>query len=187
MILTFANIITLLRILILPFFIFFLIQKDFPASLFLFLLAIFTDWLDGYYARKKDEITVLGRMLDPIADKLFLDISYFILLFKSFPFLVLVILIKDTLIVGGWIFYHYITGSIKVIPNTIGKTTAGLEMSGIILLLLDYNSIWPNFLWHILQMPVFILLILCSFLSLVAYYIRGIKEIKGLKLKNVSS
>ena len=39
------------------------------ASLWMFLIAVGTDWLDGYYARKFNQITTLGRILDPFADK----------------------------------------------------------------------------------------------------------------------
>jgi len=40
------------------------------ASFVIFMLAVFTDWIDGYWARKYGQITQLGRMLDPFADKL---------------------------------------------------------------------------------------------------------------------
>jgi CDP-diacylglycerol--glycerol-3-phosphate 3-phosphatidyltransferase len=39
------------------------------AALVLFLLAVATDWLDGYYARRYGQVTTLGRILDPFADK----------------------------------------------------------------------------------------------------------------------
>jgi CDP-diacylglycerol---glycerol-3-phosphate 3-phosphatidyltransferase len=44
--------------------------EQFPASLAVFLLAAGTDWVDGYWARKYGQITQLGRILDPFADKL---------------------------------------------------------------------------------------------------------------------
>jgi CDP-diacylglycerol---glycerol-3-phosphate 3-phosphatidyltransferase len=43
--------------------------EQYIASLVLFLIAVGTDWLDGYYARKFNQITTLGRILDPFADK----------------------------------------------------------------------------------------------------------------------
>ena len=41
----------------------------YPTSLVLFIIAASTDWLDGYYARKYGQVTTLGRILDPFADK----------------------------------------------------------------------------------------------------------------------
>ncbi len=43
--------------------------EQYIAALVLFLVAVGTDWLDGYYARKYNQITTLGRILDPFADK----------------------------------------------------------------------------------------------------------------------
>ncbi len=46
--------------------------KWYLAALILFLVAVATDWLDGWYARKYGQVTVLGRILDPFADKVFI-------------------------------------------------------------------------------------------------------------------
>ena len=43
--------------------------EHYIAAFVLFLVAVGTDWLDGYYARKFNQITTLGRILDPFADK----------------------------------------------------------------------------------------------------------------------
>jgi CDP-diacylglycerol---glycerol-3-phosphate 3-phosphatidyltransferase len=51
----------------------------YPASLALFLLAAGTDWVDGYWARKYGQITQLGRILDPFADKLIVCGAYIFL------------------------------------------------------------------------------------------------------------
>ena len=68
-----ANKITITRILIIPLFIICLLS-NFPYSqyiaAFIFILAASTDSMDGYIARKRNEITNLGKFLDPLADKL---------------------------------------------------------------------------------------------------------------------
>ena len=71
--LTLPNWLTLTRILILPLLVLFLLQGS-PASrtiaATIFITAALTDWLDGYLARKHGQITPLGELLDPVADKL---------------------------------------------------------------------------------------------------------------------
>ncbi|MFP4135544.1 MAG: CDP-diacylglycerol--glycerol-3-phosphate 3-phosphatidyltransferase [Candidatus Acetothermia bacterium] len=64
------NILTLFRIVSVPFVIFLLLVGAHLAALALFLLASLTDFVDGYIARKRDQISPFGKFADPIADKL---------------------------------------------------------------------------------------------------------------------
>src|SRR5690554_4459070 len=68
-----ANRLTLLRIFLIPVFMFFLLVRiphgDFIAAL-IFIFAASTDGLDGYIARKRKQITNLGKLMDPLADKM---------------------------------------------------------------------------------------------------------------------
>lgn len=67
------NMITLVRVLLVPIFTFFYLRSpmgaNYPAAL-VFLLAALTDGLDGYLARSRDQVTRFGQLIDPIADKL---------------------------------------------------------------------------------------------------------------------
>jgi CDP-diacylglycerol--glycerol-3-phosphate 3-phosphatidyltransferase len=69
-----ANKITLLRITLIPLLLTFLVREgttvDRWIALGIFLLASATDWLDGYLARSRGQVTVFGKLLDPVADKL---------------------------------------------------------------------------------------------------------------------
>lgn len=67
------NKLTILRIILVVFFMFFLFSQGVPAkalALAVFLAASFTDFLDGYIARKKNMVTDFGKLMDPIADKI---------------------------------------------------------------------------------------------------------------------
>lgn len=70
---TTANIISIIRICLIPVFILFSLL-GFPASSYIavaiFIVASMTDWVDGYIARKYNQITTFGKFLDPLADKL---------------------------------------------------------------------------------------------------------------------
>jgi CDP-diacylglycerol--glycerol-3-phosphate 3-phosphatidyltransferase len=77
------NALTLLRIVLIPVFVvlFYLPWRwSAAASAFVFALAGFTDWLDGYLARKLNQSTPLGAFLDPVADKLMVVIALVLLI-----------------------------------------------------------------------------------------------------------
>lgn len=63
------NRLTALRLLLSVVLFCFIVQGYYFTSLWLFIIAASTDWLDGYYARKYGQVTTLGRILDPFADK----------------------------------------------------------------------------------------------------------------------
>lgn len=70
---------TLFRIFLVPFLVVVLLTKFEGKELLggaIFLLAVSTDWLDGYLARKRDQVTTLGKLLDPLADKLLISAAF---------------------------------------------------------------------------------------------------------------
>ncbi len=97
------NILTILRILLIPVF-YSLYQKGMPAqALLVFLIASFTDFLDGYLARKWNQITNFGKLADPAADKIMvLTALYCLAADGRIPwFAPAVILIKELAMVAG--------------------------------------------------------------------------------------
>jgi CDP-diacylglycerol--glycerol-3-phosphate 3-phosphatidyltransferase len=102
---TLANRITVARILLVPVFLFFLLEKI-PYGTFIaagiFILAASTDGLDGYFARKRQEVTNLGKLLDPLADKLLITAALVSLVEASvLPAWVAIIIISRELAVTG--------------------------------------------------------------------------------------
>jgi CDP-diacylglycerol--glycerol-3-phosphate 3-phosphatidyltransferase len=80
------NILSLLRIGLIPVLIvvFLLPYKSAAAwATAIFVVAAFTDWLDGYLARKWDETSAFGAFIDPVADKLIVAIALVLILFKT--------------------------------------------------------------------------------------------------------
>ena len=84
------NILTLIRIFLIPIFVFYLlIAQNYLVSFIIFIIASMTDWADGYFARKFNAVSSFGVFFDPLADK-FLVLSAFI----SFLYI-------DSLIISG--------------------------------------------------------------------------------------
>lgn len=144
------NVLTLFRLLLIPIFVmvfFSNVHNSLHYSIFIFLLAGFTDILDGYIARTYNLITKLGTALDPLADKLMLLTVLTCLLIKNYiPFWILIImLIKElSMITGGIILYNK---NNVISANIIGKLATSLFYISIFFIIYDNNI--GNFLIYI--------------------------------------
>jgi len=104
---TLANKITFIRVVGLPFFIYFLSKENFWNYLIAFILFILlssTDWIDGLIARKRKEVTVFGQFMDPLADKLLVTstLIYFVTVdwLKVSWWMVVIIILREFIITG---------------------------------------------------------------------------------------
>lgn len=141
------NTLTIIRLLLIPAFIvvFFLhIPFNLQISVAIFLLAGFTDILDGYIARKYNIITKLGIVMDPLADKLMLLAVLSCLVVNNFiPFWVLIImLIKECSMISiGFFLYKK---NVVIPANVFGKTASLLFYISIFLLINKVNILTIN-------------------------------------------
>ena len=128
--LTLANRLTILRILMTPIITVLLLYRQMGAALALFLLAGATDGLDGLVARSWKQKTMLGIVLDPIADKLLLTSTVVTLtILKELPRWFTIILVsRDVLLIGGSMILYMFLGKIGMPPSWLGKTTTGLQL-----------------------------------------------------------
>ncbi|NTW55960.1 MAG: CDP-diacylglycerol--glycerol-3-phosphate 3-phosphatidyltransferase [Chlorobiaceae bacterium] len=103
--LTIPNLLTALRIALVPVFVFLLLQDD-PASkvagVIVFAFASLTDIYDGYHARKYGETTRLGAFLDPLADKLLITAAFLLYVWLGYLqlWMVLLVVVRDVVITG---------------------------------------------------------------------------------------
>jgi len=136
------NKITLGRIFVLPLIVFFLISPSRTTSLlaaFLFALASLSDWLDGHLARRTSQITNLGKMLDPIADKLLLTAALIPLVgLGRAPAWIVVILIGREFAVTGLRAIAAELGHI-IAAGSLGKYKTAVEILAVIFLILNYR------------------------------------------------
>ncbi len=138
------NILTIIRILLLPFFATTLMYGDYQYALVIFLAASVTDVLDGLVARIKKQITIFGSILDPVADKFLLITSFIIMsVYGWIPkWLTIIVISRDLIIVTGWLILFFVTHNQKVEPNILGKATSTLQflLIGGILLIQNINN-----------------------------------------------
>lgn len=122
-----ANLLSLSRVLLIPFIGYYLWRGDNQATLICALLLIvagITDGLDGYVARRLNQVSRLGIVLDPVADKILaVALVVMLIFFRDFPFWLAVVIVgRDLLILAAGIVL--LKGSNIVVPsNLTGKYT----------------------------------------------------------------
>ncbi len=134
-----ANILTIIRLILIPFFIYFFLLGYNYVALLLFTLAALTDWLDGYLARAFSQVTSFGKFIDPLSDRLLIISTLVVLVVKDFlPLLAVIIVISRDLFT--MIGYQYMQWRDKEVPVTyLGKTATAILMSSIILIIASVN------------------------------------------------
>ena len=141
------NIITLARIALVPVLILLLKDHDYAAGLVVFVIAGASDALDGYLAKRLNVQSRLGAILDPVADKLLLVSAYVMLtLLGHIPFwLVLVVVFRDLLIVGGYMLYTSHAGPVKMRPSILSKLNTLMQIALVTVILAQQAAglAWP--------------------------------------------
>jgi len=139
MILTIPNLLSLIRLLVVPLFISLLIYQDTGLALAVFLAASLTDAADGYIARKWNQHSYLGSILDPLADKAILDGAFVTLSLKGMipPWLSVVVVSRDVIIVGGVVLKAvFFDGRPEIRPSLLGKLTTFFQFSTVLTVML---------------------------------------------------
>ena len=149
---------------------------EYLVGLIYFLAASLTDALDGFLARKMNWFTELGKILDPIADKLLVIGTIFVLWANNYiPLYVFTILIgRDVLILLGAAMHMSLITNDAPSPNILGKITTGSQIFYIAQILILQAM---NFDLHLFWLDWVIVLITAS--SLLVYAFDWFKSIKG--------
>lgn len=154
-IVTVPNLLTMFRMALIPVFVWLLFSRRFEWALGVFVFAGLTDGLDGLLARRLNQGSQLGTILDPIADKLLLVTSFIILSIPAIspqplprhfpiPFWVTVVVIsRDIFIVVGAAAINIVTGFSKFRPSLLGKINTTVQILAIaaILIAASYPSL----------------------------------------------
>lgn len=138
------NALSLIRIFLVPVLVVFLIVVPRPYNLTaaaVFLAAVLTDWLDGRIARRTRQVTTLGKLLDPVADKLLISASLISLVQvgRAPAWMVVLIVCRDLAITG----LRGIAASQNVIIQAadFGKATMIAEVIAVALLIVNWPAV----------------------------------------------
>ncbi|PXV96034.1 CDP-diacylglycerol--glycerol-3-phosphate 3-phosphatidyltransferase [Lachnotalea glycerini] len=169
------NKLTLLRVIMIPFFLVFMLtdlmgENGKYIALTIFALASFTDFLDGYIARKQHLVTNFGKFMDPLADKLLVcsTLIAFIQMNKISSVIVIIIVSRELIISG----FRVIAADNGVVlaASYWGKFKTASQMVMIILLILDIQT--PAF--ALLENIFIYLALILTIVSLIDYLIKNL-------------
>jgi cardiolipin synthase (CMP-forming) len=135
---TAPNQLTLLRMVFVPFIVIELVEGRFFWALVLFVVAGFSDGLDGLLARKLHQQTLLGQYLDPIADKLLLSTMFLVLsILHKIPWKFAVLVFsRDTSILAASAVLFAIAGLRNFRPSIFGKANTFSQIAAVFFVML---------------------------------------------------
>lgn len=134
------NHLTVFRMLLVPFVVYFLDRQRYAVGIPLFLFAAMTDWFDGSLARVRRQVSEWGVIYDPIADKLLVGSVLFLIVLEhiNYELGIALLAVEGLLIAGGW--YAKVRGRVEP-ANVWGKIKMVAEVVGILFLLL---ALWSR-------------------------------------------
>lgn len=147
-IITLPNLLTIVRMALIPVFVSLLFYQKFLLALAVFMIAGITDGLDGLLARRFHQQSPLGRILDPIADKMMLVTSFVVLSMRSvyptplphhlpIPFWVTITVIsRDVFILVGAAAINMVSGFRAFRPSFLGKLSTVVQIGAVAIVIL---------------------------------------------------
>lgn len=158
---TLANLLSLFRLILIPFFVMAVIYGHADAAFYIFIVAGVTDALDGFIARFFHQKSVLGAFLDPMADKLLITSAFIVLAIPEpgvpFPipvWLPILIISRDVLIVLLVAILNLTFGVKSFPPSWAGKTTTFFQIAFVVGVLIQNAWFFPLIMIWILTICV---------------------------------
>lgn len=176
------NKLTIMRVILIPFFVFFLLSPYFPAygnyiAVAIFIVASLTDMLDGKIARKYNLVTNFGKFMDPLADKLLVcsAIICLIELDRLAAWIVIVIIAREFIISGFRLVAS--DNGVVIAASYWGKFKTTFQMLMVIVLILDIQMPFFQILGTVLTYVALILTVV----SLIDYIVKNKDVLKDQK------
>ncbi len=147
-IISLPNALSLFRIIVTPFFLYFSFHGESLVAMALFFAAVLSDWADGFFARLLKRESVLGEVLDPIADKILLMASFIgFFLMGKIPFWIMIVAVgRDVLLLVSGLFILLKKYDFRMKPARLSKWNTALQMLYIAVVAFQIKPEWSVFL-----------------------------------------
>lgn len=150
--------------------IYFLSEGNNSTVFFLIIVAMLTDFLDGYLARRFKQVSTTGKLLDPFADKMFIGVLALILVMnRDLPIWFLFLLIIKDLLIFLFGFYVLKKRGILTESSFFGKISINVFLFVLIIFVMDWNH---------LKVPALVLGVLFSVIAVSSYAINFLRKVK---------
>ena len=176
------NKLTILRVILIPFFVFFMLAPYFEGygnyiAVAIFIIASFTDFLDGYLARRDNLVTNFGKFMDPLADKLLVCAALICLIETGqLPAWVVVIIISREFIISGFRLIASDNG-VVIAASYWGKFKTVSQMLMVIVLILNIDHV----VFAIIGTALMWIAVALTVISLVDYVVKNKDVLKDQK------
>ncbi|NOS83827.1 MAG: hypothetical protein HOP31_01705 [Ignavibacteria bacterium] len=182
-----SNLLSMSRFLLLAVCIYFLLNDNYLMTCIMIIVIWVSDLLDGYFARSRNEISELGKIIDPLADKVTVISLVVILLLKGIipAWYVIITVLRDALILGGGLYLNY-KKNMVLQSNWLGKVTV-FTIGGTIFFAIFANGAklgqfgnyltYHNEITELLYTVLLFMSLVLAILSLLSY-LQRFKEIK---------
>jgi len=173
-IVTIPNILSMVRLLLIPVFVWLYCVKDmYEQTAMVLVLSGITDLVDGFIARRFHMISNVGKILDPIADKLTQAAALFCLLTRfqhmMIPFILIFVKEISSAVMGA------------IVVKKTGKVE-GADWHGKVTTVLLYSMMILHVLWHDISMPISdITITICVSMMLLSFLLYAMRHIRALK------
>lgn len=179
------NKLTVMRMILIPFFVFFMLAPYFEGygnyiATAIFIIASLTDMLDGKIARKYNLVTNFGKFMDPLADKMLVSSAFICLVAqnKIAAWIVIVIIAREFVISGFRLVAS--DSGVVIAASYWGKFKTNFQMFAIILLMLNLGENFPAYAGgiHIAEQILIYIALILTIVSLVDYLAKNIDVLK---------
>lgn len=180
------NILTVLRFILIPFIIIYIVKEDYLLAFFFLTLSAFTDILDGWIARKFNFITNFGKLIDPLADKCTqISVLLALTLKQIIPvWIVIIVVLKEVIMIAGASFLY--GKELVVSSKWYGKLATVLLYIAIVcsLCVREFNIPYDFSIY------IYVLALAGTIMSLImyirAFYVQGYLKKENLKIPEQS-
>jgi cardiolipin synthase len=179
--LSIPNLITLARLLSVPLIVWLVLDNAFVSALVVFALAGLSDAADGFIAKRWDQRSALGAMLDPVADKAML-VSLFVtlgLMHHLTNWVVILVVFRDILLVGGFLFGAALGQRIRPDPLMISKVNTAAQIGLILVTLAKLAFVLPDYQ---IQLALTYIVGATTLLSGAAYLVRWARSLASAEI-----
>lgn len=176
------NKLTIFRVILIPFFVFFLLAPYFPEygkyiATAIFIVASLTDMADGKIARKYNLVTNFGKFMDPLADKLLVCSAMICLISTGqLPAWIVIIIISREFIISGFRLIASDNG-VVIAASYWGKFKTTFQMLMVIVLIIDI----PNPVFDVIGTVLIYVALALTIISLIDYIIKNKDVLKDQK------